>query len=476
MGIGCLRALRERGHEVTVFEQLDDVGGTWHPHNNYSGLRIHAPAATIEYPEFPLPANVDKNERIKGFQVYDYFRRYSREQKFYDHIRLNQSVTRIFFDSSNNTSALSVTDAEGRTRREGPFDFVIHTHGYVDRVIPSIKGLESFRGEVLHAFDVKDDVVRGIVTGDKRVVVIGGSKSAADCVLNLFHPGIRARWVYRRPYWFIRSRLEAPSKPVAWVQQLVRPRMLLWSRRHPWLALAASRACGDLATYGRRHWDYRRFHMGALDDGELMVLRRYAKQNGIEGEIGSVEENHVVLTTPEPRRIPADVLIFCTGVRGSPALSIPIEVDGELFELAAVRTVYLKRVVPEIPNLIFTCLHNFGLGVTNGMTYGAWVARYVEHPPTRRDLEARSKTYAYPFLREQALFSSDRYLGQMIAEGYEQLVREGEVSPAEMKRWVTRASPGPLTFLPRAESPDTTHDGESPEHDHAAVRRDEREA
>ena len=31
VGLGCLRKLRDEGHQVDLFEQKNDVGGTWHP-------------------------------------------------------------------------------------------------------------------------------------------------------------------------------------------------------------------------------------------------------------------------------------------------------------------------------------------------------------------------------------------------------------------------------------------------------------
>ena len=38
-GLQIATVLRDCGHDVRLFEQLDDVGGTWHPANAYAGPR-----------------------------------------------------------------------------------------------------------------------------------------------------------------------------------------------------------------------------------------------------------------------------------------------------------------------------------------------------------------------------------------------------------------------------------------------------
>ena len=63
--------------------------------------------------------------------------------------------------------------------------------------LPSIPGQEDFEGKIVHSSKFVDsEVGRG-----KNVVVIGGSKSAIDCVVDSAKVSKRSTLVYREAHW-----------------------------------------------------------------------------------------------------------------------------------------------------------------------------------------------------------------------------------------------------------------------------------
>ena len=65
-----------------------------------------------------------------------------------------------------------------------------------------------FEGDILHTKDVQEGVFSSLVGArERRIVVIGGSKSACDMVYSLHSAGVgreRVTWLFRRPYTFFR--------------------------------------------------------------------------------------------------------------------------------------------------------------------------------------------------------------------------------------------------------------------------------
>ena len=65
-GIGCLKVLLEKGYSVDLFEKNDDIGGVWHPSNNYQGLKMHTPAKLNQFFDHPLSKDVELVERLES--------------------------------------------------------------------------------------------------------------------------------------------------------------------------------------------------------------------------------------------------------------------------------------------------------------------------------------------------------------------------------------------------------------------------
>lgn len=196
-GLAAAKAFDEKGHRVTGFERSHDFGGVWELSRSYPDVQTQSPKELYCYTDHPMPD--DYPEWPKGPQVHAYLHSYADKHKLHRLFRLNcniQSMERA--DGGGWT--LTIEEA-GRTRTED-FDFVaICTGQFSDKNIIRHTGQETFEtagGAVMHSSEYTDPAI----VKDKRVVVLGGSKSATDIAVNAAQNGAQSvHWVYREPVW-----------------------------------------------------------------------------------------------------------------------------------------------------------------------------------------------------------------------------------------------------------------------------------
>ena len=168
-GIATAACLRRRGLEPVVLEKGDTVAPAWHRH--YDRLHLHTTRGASGLPGRPMPADYPRYPSRD--QVFDYLRRYAREEGV--EVRLGAEVTRC----------AGVT-GRGRSRprtgaRFAAPDVVVATGlSHVPR-IPEFPNQEAFTGEILHSADYRN----GSPYAGQRVLVVGFGNSAAEIALDL---------------------------------------------------------------------------------------------------------------------------------------------------------------------------------------------------------------------------------------------------------------------------------------------------
>ena len=186
------------GIEVTIFESTNKVGGVWS--SNYADFGLQVPKELYEFPSFPYPTYKEWDQFPKGPDVQEYI------EAFAAHFDLNRLI-------KFNTSVLDATPLEGGwlvtvAPRDGSaapaseaFDFVVVATGMYGGACPHIPnhpGKEAFEGEVLHSFNF----TRREQAAGKRVVVVGGGKSAVDCAVAAVKGGAReVTLLQREAHW-----------------------------------------------------------------------------------------------------------------------------------------------------------------------------------------------------------------------------------------------------------------------------------
>jgi len=412
-GIGCLRVLLQHGYQVDVYEKNNDVGGVWHPSNNYQGLKIHTPAKLNQFFDFPYPDNIDLSERLGSKQIFEYIKSFCIAKDLYSHITFNTQVHKIQYNTQSKTSTLLLSTNNGREYVTNKYDFIINTNGFCDKHIPEFKGAEKFNGEIIHSFDATEEEIKSIISSNKKVTVVGAGKTSTDLVSTFSKYNYKLTWLYRKAYWFLRfSPLQNAIKNGSSgdsgfsIYKMLMLLGFLISSHFPNLGCWLWKMTDVIDTYGERHSDFKKFHVALIDDSEFKTLKESNKLYGVIGEIDRFDKNGYYLKNK--RFIESDVVICCTGSSGTKSL-VNIEIDGEKLNLNNVYKSYRASVIPQVPNLIFTAYHHFVMGLGDGELQAQWIMNYMESNYNEAYLRKNALTYDYPFFTKLILFDASEY-------------------------------------------------------------------
>ncbi|MGR3759896.1 flavin-containing monooxygenase [Roseobacteraceae bacterium NS-SX3] len=198
-GLAAAKAFDERGHRVFGFERSHDFGGVWELSRSYPDVQTQSPKDLYCYTDHPMPE--DYPEWPKGPQVHTYLHSYAEKHRLGRLFQLNTSIKSMDRRADGKPGWTLTIESAGRVRRQD-FDFVaVCTGQFSDKNIITHPGQDQFTaqgGEVMHSSEYTDpEAVRG-----KRVVVLGGSKSATDIAVNAAKNGAEQVYmVYRENVW-----------------------------------------------------------------------------------------------------------------------------------------------------------------------------------------------------------------------------------------------------------------------------------
>ncbi len=224
-GLGAAIQLKRSGrHDFVVFEQADDLGGTWRD-NSYPGCACDVPSHLYSY-SFAL--NPDWSDTFSGqAEIWDYLRGCAERFGIRPHLRLGCGVDKAVWDEACARWRLTTPAGEHLARV-----LVVATGPLSELSIPDIPGLDTFTGTVFHSarWDHEHDL-----TG-RRVAVIGTGASAVQFVPEIQPVVERLTLFQRTPAWVIprRSRRitgaeRAVYRHVPGVQRLSRS-LIYWGR------------------------------------------------------------------------------------------------------------------------------------------------------------------------------------------------------------------------------------------------------
>ncbi|WVQ74674.1 hypothetical protein IAR50_004278 [Cryptococcus sp. DSM 104548] len=193
--------------EVVAFETKEDVGGVWlwdgalkksltakvsgedgdqvysyppgteNPSPMYSGLRTNIPAPLMAYRGFEFPEGTHLFP--ESSVVLKYLQDFATEYDLRRYIRFNTQVQRVYLSPSASSRRWTIESASkgGEDTRKEEFDFVSVSNGhYADGWIPSIKGLSTFPGEIIHSRYYHSPPV----LAPKTVLIVGSFASGGD--------------------------------------------------------------------------------------------------------------------------------------------------------------------------------------------------------------------------------------------------------------------------------------------------------
>ncbi|MBX6355765.1 MAG: NAD(P)/FAD-dependent oxidoreductase [Micromonosporaceae bacterium] len=236
-GLGAAIRLKRAGFDdFLVFEQADDVGGTWRA-NTYPGLACDVPSHLYS---FSFALNPDWSDTFSsGQEIWDYLRACVDRFGIGPYLRLGHFVREMTWDDHEQRWQIETSHGTFRAR------VVINATGPLSEPsIPDIPGLDTFQGTVFHSARWRHDHD----LAGRRVAVVGTGASAIQFIPRIA-PQVESLTVFQRtPPWVLPrrsrpiSRVErAVYRSVPGAQRLVRT-ALYWGREafalgflHPWL-------------------------------------------------------------------------------------------------------------------------------------------------------------------------------------------------------------------------------------------------
>jgi len=204
-GLASAKALREFGHDVTVFDKTPDVGGVWSASRRYSGLTTQNNKGSYAFSDLPMPK--DYPEWPSGEQVQAYLERYVELHDLGETLRLSTEVVRAELTPAEDGWLVTSRRAGEPVSDPEPFDHVVVANGiFSDPVIPRFEGLAQLLragGSVV----ASSQLTALEEARDKHVVVVGYGKSACDVAAELGRVAASTHVVARHLLWKLPKRL-----------------------------------------------------------------------------------------------------------------------------------------------------------------------------------------------------------------------------------------------------------------------------
>ena len=391
-GLAAAKAFDERGHRVIGFERSHDFGGVWELSRSYPDVQTQSPKDLYRYTDLAMPD--DYPEWPKGPQVHAYLHSYAAKHGLARLFRLNTDVVSMDRRLDGNPGWTLTLEAAGK-RWIQDFDFVaVCTGQFSDKNIISHPGQEEFEaqgGRVMHSSEYTDTAM----AKGKNIVVLGGSKSATDIVVNAAKNGAKSvTLVYREPVWrvpyfvgginfkrllYMRAQeqqfngwfpsplakvAQAVFKPLIWanfrgLETLLKFQLKLkkWDMV-PDVPIEKDASCSlPIVTPGL---------FEGFEDGSIRPIR---------GTIERYESGNAVLTTGS--RIPCDLSILAVGWKlGVPYLAQEhldklIEPDGQY-------RVYRLSVNPDLPDMGFVGFNSSFCTILSAEMIANWLVRFAD--------------------------------------------------------------------------------------------------
>jgi len=329
-GLQVAEQLSKVGIMCVLFEKADDVGGVWR--SNYVDFGLQVPKELYEFPSYPFPAK--HGSFPKGPEVQEYIRSFARHKGLYPMIRLNTEVRHMTPLSDGRRGWKVQFCRFGEQEEEEDFDFMVVATGmYHTPQSPTFPNLEQFQGVTMHAEKFTEEQCR-LVAG-KKVVVVGGGKSAIDCAVAAAKACDTSTLLFREAHWPVPRKL-LNLVPFAWgtysrfghsmlpthhdvgmlgkcLHALAWPLKWLFWRIVELMFRCQFRLSGDFVPNTRIEYDL--FSGGQILSYDFRDMLRAGQVTPQKGSIAHFSKSGVVLT--DGSEIEADVVVYGTGFRKS---------------------------------------------------------------------------------------------------------------------------------------------------------------
>lgn len=200
-------------------------------------------------------------------QITAYFESYANHFDIKKNIRLSTEVVAVAYDDAKTTWRLTVRPSGSQDERGETLEFdrlVVATGSFKTALLPDIKGLEQFEGEVMHSQAFKDPTKYK----NKSVLVVGLGNTSADSISALLGVGARRLIVSHRHKAVIIPRVSKEGKILEFTLTFRLLALIYWVQKISKM-LAASIVASEMAKLMDANYPALRFHRAAANDREL---------------------------------------------------------------------------------------------------------------------------------------------------------------------------------------------------------------
>lgn len=224
--------------KITVIDSKSEVGGLWvyseinefHPQaaeekqidnfyklyncfqsSMYPHLIANMPLPLMSFKDFSIrDANPKAPNFVRLNEYKDYFKAYWNHFDIYKHITFNTLVksiriydnlpleTKLKISAECQPRTFVVTTIDSRAEsfsqneKIDTYDYVIAASGQHSKpYIPQVKGISDFKGVVMHSKEFREPDEAMYI--DKTILVLGGSYSALDMIVQLYHNPVKGK-------------------------------------------------------------------------------------------------------------------------------------------------------------------------------------------------------------------------------------------------------------------------------------------
>jgi len=361
-GITALKALVERGFDVTCYEASDRVGGNWVFGNQngmsaaYRSLHINTSRERMEYSDYPMPKSYPDFPHHS--QIAEYFNNYIDHFGLRDHIRFEAAVGRAELGADQ---VWTLTDSKGSSDR---YDAVLVANGHHwNPRMPEPAFPGTFDGQQIHAHAYTEpDDLRG-----KKVVVLGMGNSAMDIAVEGSYVADKVYLAARRGAHIIPKYIF--GKPLD--QVLKNDPRVPYRMRQKFFQAIMRTTIGRVEDYGLPKPDHK------IGDAHPTISDHILSRithGSVEAKPNIAELKGDRVRFEDGTEVEADMIVYCTGYK----VTFPF-FDEDLISAPDNDLPLYRRVFkPGLPNVLFIgLLQPLGAVMPLSEAQGRWAASYL---------------------------------------------------------------------------------------------------
>jgi monooxygenase len=444
-GIGAAYHLQDRcpGRSYAILEARGELGGTWDLFR-YPGIRSDSDMHTLGYGFRPW-----KETKViaEGDSILRYLRNTASENRITEKVRFHQRVVRAEWSTSRSAWTVEAERADSGDVVRMSCGFLWICSGYYrydEGYAPEFKGVERFRGPIVHPQQWSDDVSYG----GKRVVVIGSGATAMTLVPALAKKAEHVTMLQRSPSYVVSLPTEdtiadalhrvlperAANWLVRWKNILVQIFVYQLSRRRPTLVKAlvrrGVRRSLPIGYDVDRHfkpsynpWDQR---LCLVPDGDLFESISAGDATVVTDVVETFTETGIKLKSGAA--LDADLIVTATGLNLLFLGGMQLAVDGHQIDLTKEMT-YKGMMLSGIPNFAFTLGYTNSSWTLKADLTSEYVCRLLLHMDAHRYTQAVPEI-ADPSISEQPLLD---FAAGYVLRSIDQLPKQGSKSPWRLR-------------------------------------------